>query len=371
MSHSTVLVVVRDARSAVDAEAQLDDLLTPFNENLDVEEYEVKVGDMEVGRATLFFRENPKHCDGVSGPAKPFDEFVTDGNLEAWVEWNRQAVGAYEGNHPDRGTFDATTDEYGYMSTWNQDGRWDWWTLGGRWHGFFQLKPGVSVGARHLPFDLPPVGGSGRGRGEKTIPGIKHETTAILGPGGTFGDSAEENFEGRADLARKGDIDFEAMRMLAAQTAEGLYDRFEEATKGLAVPPTWRDHLNACHLRHGPLGSALDNELRANVLNEARASFAEMPWNRALREAGLEEWFGESRERWCVDSGGRPTFVTRARTDATATAALLIDGNWIEQGLGWFEIANKKDGDEWAAQQARVLDSLPDDAYLAIVDIHS
>src|SRR5262245_46231598 len=142
MSHSTVTVVLRNCATTEEALSDLAQVLEPFDENKeDVEPYPEWLDAEQVQRAQEFYREHPEYCDGEQGPPKPFDEYVTEGNLEAWNEWTKQAAGAYGGNSPQHGIYDAEQDRFGYLCTYNPRSRWDWWELGGRWHGFYQLKP--------------------------------------------------------------------------------------------------------------------------------------------------------------------------------------------------------------------------------------
>lgn len=50
--------------------------------------------------------------------------------------------------------------------------------------------------------------------------------------------------------------------------------------------------------------------------------------------------------------------------------AYLIDGKWIEQGeMGWWGAVHNED-DNWATTSQKILDEIPDDHYLTIVDCH-
>lgn len=375
MSHSTVLVVIRDAENADDAEARLEELMAPFDENESVAPYPTEVSIEEVGHAVSFYREHPEYCDGEQGPAKPFDEFVTEGNLEAWHEWNRQAVGHHLGNG--EGVYDAEKDTYSYMSTYNPKSKWDWYQLGGRWHGFWQVKPGIQVGSEPVPEWKQRFGPIGESIfGEATVATFNGTQRAILGGGGTGGDDPNENFAGRADLARKGDIDFYAMRNLAGLKAESEYDRFEMATNGIEPAPTWQEYVTDRFQREGrphpwEEGFAYGEETKA-IMDRCRADFAKHPWNAALRAADIHTWFTEANEEWCVRTGGRPTYVQRARDNITSTFAILMDGQWYERGrMGWWGmVSDEKELDQWSREHAALLSNLPDDVYLAVVDVH-
>lgn len=392
MSHSTVLVVIKGATSADDAENQLEDLLEPFNENMEIDPPYVQwAGDKEVQAAVKYFKENPDKCDGRDeAPAQPFDKYEADPGGQ--VEWTRQALGAYECSDTARGVYDPVEDRYGTLSTYNPKSRWDWYSLGGRWNGFFQLKDGVQVGGFPLPEWRKKLGvvgkDDGRVEGSSQLETFDGRQDAILGGSGVFGNPAEENFTGRADLARKGDIDFDAMRTLAGAKAEIDYDAFEKATKGIEVAKSFAEVTKEVFEKHGVeekgpntenfLLNASPEEIQAwraerePIVTEARSAYHAQPWIVALRENKLDNFFGDPIEDWCVNTGGRAAYVQKAVDSALATFAVLIDGEWHERGhMGWFGMASdEKDSGSWEAEQRKLLDGLSDDTYLALVDVH-
>jgi hypothetical protein len=236
--------------------------------------------------------------------------------------------------------------------------------------------------------------GKDRVFGEETIETYDGSQDAVLGNGGTFGDDATENFEGRADLARKDHIDWESMRALAGQRADAAYDAFEKTVVGLDLPESWPDTLARVHfdrdedpdetydgylLKMGsydpPIPPATQEawqDKRREIVNEARRQYHEQPWITALQEASLMPFLGDPLEEWCVHSGGREAFVRHARDGAGLTHAVLMDGRWYEQGrMGWFGmVTDEKDQTTWEREFARLVDRLPDECYLAVVDVH-
>lgn len=389
MSHFTVVVVVPNSaeRDPADALATLDDLLDPFDENKEMPGYTVWLDEEEVGRAVAWYREHPEYVgEDKGGPTKTFEEFVGQGDLEAMDEWTRQAVGSHEGGDPDRGVYDAEGHRFGYVSHYNPDSQWDWWALGGRWHGFWQLKPGVKVGAEGLPtyrLALGPVGDD-RIEGAQKFGPITDETQAILGNSGVFGDDPSENFEGRADLARIRDIDFEGARALAAHSAEVAYDKFEAVTAGLAIPPTWDETRKLAFVEAGidPEPNYVDPvspeeaARRDEAMKHARETFASYPWVKALNENDLSNFFMDYHDYWKVYDGGREAFINSAVLQVDVPYAVVISDeegpHWVAKGkMGWFGMAsNEQEGDAWAKQYRKLIESLPDDTFLAVVDCH-
>jgi hypothetical protein len=397
MSHSTVTVVIREAGTATDAMERLADLLAPFDENRETDPYAEWLDDSQVQQAVGFYRENPEHCTTESGPTKPFDEYVTEGNLEAWRDWTRMAVGAYYSSGPEDGIYDTEGDRFGYWCSYNPKSRWDWWELGGRWHGFYQLKTQVALGSVPVPEWRKELAEKysfkeKRVFGEQTVTEYDGSQDAVLGSSGVFGDDESENFEGRADLARKGHIDWEAMRALSGAHADQAYDAYEKAVVGLALPENWQETVRRVHFdmdedpdatydgyvlscnaeQLTPVPPDEWHESRRRIIDEARRQYHEQPWIQALAKEDLLGFFGDPLEDWCVHSGGREAYVGHARDGAGITHAVLLDGEWHEQGrMGWFGVvSNEKDTSTWEHQFAQLIDSLPDEVYLAVVDVH-
>lgn len=72
-----------------------------------------------------------------------------------------------------------------------------------------------------------------------------------------------------------------------------------------------------------------------------------------------------SRRRWSNTSNGHVGGAFR-------TFAVVKDGQWYEKGsMGWWGcVSNEKDTDEWSRQFAELVDGLPGDTMLTIVDCH-
>lgn len=354
MSHSAVLVVVREASGVMDAICGAEDALAPFDEGMEVEPYVLWQSEDEVQRAIGYYTENPT---AALGPRPNKD----DSHL---TEWTRRAVGLWNTDAIHSGVHEDG--KYGYRSTYNPRARWDWYSLGGRWRGFFQVKEGVKVGYRGGRGDIV-VGNielpAPRDNAEGNVEAVTAQMSAMLGETSTFGDAEGDNMQARADLARKGDIDFEAMRTLAGADADALYDQFEKVTEGLPVPPTWEQ------VRKN--NGAIDSEAEGfqEAIDAARREFNDYEWVKALRSARMSPIFGDVHDYWCINKGGREKFIQRARNGATSTYAVLLDGEWHEGG--WFGMdAEERDAETWEARQSALIDGLPDDAWLAVYDVH-
>lgn len=355
MSHFVVLVVVRDAKTATDAISATETLLGPFNENMSVDPYFVHCEQKEVDRAVAFYRDNPEYCvsDG-DGPVKPFDEFVTDGDLEAWHEWTRAAVGGYCASGAEHGVYDATLDRFGYMSTYNPLSKWDWWAIGGRWAGYFRVKA-----------DAP-------------------QDDWRLGEPSWGNQTPPEEYKGRADVAKVGAIDFEGARELARQGAEETFDKLEAATKDVGHPVSFQSFVREEYAKAEidpegweqfmPDAEVEERREKFNApLNVARQRYHANPWVVAMREAGLLGFFGNPIEDYRLDrENPREEYVQSCVDGVFVPFSMLMDGEWHERGeMGWFGMShNEMDTDDWDRKVARLFASLHDDVFLVAVDLH-
>jgi len=199
----------------------------------------------------------------------------------------------------------------------NPNKQWDWWEVGGRWSGFFKLKPGAD--------------------GE-------------LGRRGLMGSCRNEG-PGHADSAMKGAIDFEAMRDVAGQAAGERYDRVHAVIAGREFA-TW----------------AQVREKHPGNIDAARAEYNAQPVVKDLSASELLGFLSGPAE-YLVP---REDYVQAARTRAVQTFAVLKDGQWYERGsMGWWGcVSGEKNPGEWDREFAALIDSLPDDTQLTVVDCH-
>lgn len=256
---------------------------------------------------------------------------VPTSELETFAQWAAGYYGAPVvpfGETPD--TTDREAHKYGYIlldeagevkqliKRTNPNKKWDWWQVGGRWSGLLKLKPGR-------------VGETGR-------PGL-------MGSHFAKGDD-------RADQARKGDIDFDGMRDAAGEKAGALWDKTSRITGGKPWD-SWE----------------VVRERNTGNIDAAREEYRTQSSVVALRESKDDDY------TWEIDddlAGSREAFVQAARDQAGTTFALLHEGKWYEKGeMGWFAcVSNEKAQAEWNREFAKLLDSLPDDTLLTVVDCH-
>lgn len=110
MSHFFTVILVPPDKE--DIRAAVTEMLTPFDENTQVEPYKKRLTQESIDRMLAFYAEHPEHRDGLT-----LDNVV--GLLRKYHE------------------AEAGQDENGYyyVSTYNPKSQWDWWRIGGRYDG--------------------------------------------------------------------------------------------------------------------------------------------------------------------------------------------------------------------------------------------
>lgn len=324
MSHFTVLVIGDDPEKqlAPFQENNMGDCPREYLEFSDTEEddrnnYETGTASMvrePDGTAHSKYDEKYRHYGNpLDGTRYKFPEGSEEFQMPlkerypTLEEYMADYCGA-KGRDPEKG-------RYGYWR--NPNTKWDWYSLGGRWTGFFPLKLG--------------------GRGNVGRPGILTQDAKV----------------GTVDMARKGEIDFDAKREEKAQEARERLAQYRSLTAGLPEPQTW-DSIRTAH---------------GDDIEAARIAYHTQPALVAIK--GVREFvFSDdvAEEFACSDE----EYIQRARESAIATFAVLKDGQWFERGeMGWWgTVFDEKDQNEWNRQFAALLDGLPDDTILSVYDCH-
>lgn len=258
----------------------------------------------------------PEGAEEIKFPTKELRTFVD------WLEgWHGRKVVPF-GEQPDL----SKDHKYGYalvdeagevvkvVDRTNPNKHWDWWVVGGRWSGFLKLKAG--------------------GVGEMGDPGM-------------FGSRANHG-AGRADVTTKGAVDFEGMRAEAGRAAAENWDRAAAAAQGESWEP-WSVI--------GP---------KTGYDEVARETYRSQPAVERLKEAfdafhDIDQYLTPREE-----------FIQQARDSAVSTFAVVKDGKWFERGsMGWWgAVSDEKDRVEWNRQFNELVDGLPDDTPLTVVDCH-
>ena len=194
----------------------------------------------------------------------------------------------------------------------NPNKKWDWWVVGGRWRGYFKLKPGCS--------------------------GTLGEASLLAGN--------YKDRPGRADRARKGDIDWAGMQQDAAFAAE---KRFEEIAE--IAPIDWES-----------LESIRERE---PDIVKARSIYYAQPSVKKLCNA---KTFIANMDSFLV---GRDAYIADAAKHATAPFAFIKDGQWFERGrMGFWAVVFDDNPEKHYEDWIKVFESLPDDTMMTCIDCH-
>jgi len=162
--------------------------------------------------------------------------------------------------------------------------------------------------------------------------------------------------QGYADSALKGRIDFTGMRIDAVSKASAHWREVRVATGGLG----WTS-FDDLKVKFGINQNGPFDEVREAYWSQpALAILTEHP---KLIGYYIDDDLGLDEE----------IYVQRKRERVGVTYAFVRDGTWTERGqMGWFGISS---GDmpraEWNKKFAEMIDGLPDDTLLTIVDCHS
>lgn len=205
-----------------------------------------------------------------------------------------------------------------------KDPKWDWYQLGGRFHGFLKLK----------------------------------DTTAphTMGQPGVFRNNPRRD----ADQTLKGYVDWEGMADEAEEEAAEKYDAIIEAYGGPVELPerSWED-LSA-------------DESFGDDWDKRREVYWNQPemkkWKQLERDRIIFSLF-EKPEHFAMP---REKFLADARQASCVPFAVLVNGVWHERGhMGWWaNVTDGKDKTTWVEEVHKILDAVPDDELITIVDCH-
>lgn len=319
MSHFTVLVIGEDVEKQLqpfheyESTGIEDEYVVDVNKNEEVKEFfnsELFVGkSKEKNELDYSFSEESaeKYLTDIKKMSR-LEYFKLKNLNESEIE---QEIIDYHG-------FNKVGDDW-FRRT-NPNAEWDWWVVGGRWSGFFKLKEGKTgeLGKKSL-LDTTP-----------------HES-------------------GTADIVRKGDVDFEHMRGVAEKRAIKEYDLVFDATDGTPEPESW------------------DSVRTRLPIDEARSFYNSQPRIEAFKNMTKQHenifgWFSDYEDYNC----SRGEYIKRERNRAMTTYTYVKDSQWYSKGkMGWWGFSDDKiTQDDWNEHYNDMIDSLPDDTLLTLVDCH-
>jgi hypothetical protein len=205
----------------------------------------------------------------------------------------------------------------------NPNYKWDWWVEGGRWSGFLKLKQGAD---------------------------------GALGRKGLMGSCANDG-PGRADVALKGSIDFDGMRQEAGAKASERWEKARAALTAAGAPITWDTWEHLRDVTH------------KGDIESARQAYSDQPSVKAIKAGFADEGFWIEPDEFLVP---HEVYTQRARDRATVLYAFVKDGQWVGKGeMGWFGMSSgDEDQDAWNRKVNEMLDALPDDTLITVVDCH-
>jgi hypothetical protein len=321
MSHFTVLVIGDD----------IEEQLEKFNENLEIEfedeepyyrnEYETasrKMKKLPTGELV-----DPYDTRFINPTPNEYETFKTDSYLfplntqdievpikEVYSTFENYVREYHKANY-------NLGDKLGHM--FNPNGKWDWYQVGGRWSGFFKMKP---------------------------------DTEGDAGEPGIMTDFCEE---GRADIAKKGDVDFHGMinEHLEEKTEE--YKEFHNILGGRQMPK-WEEMLKT-----------FDGDE-----DKTRTAYHNDPAIKDLQDAGfLGIFFSNGYEELMMLP--LDEYLKKVAKQSLLTFAVVKDGVWHERGeMGMFaQVSNEKEDEIWLEEFYNLVMSVTDDTTLTLVDCHS
>lgn len=263
----------------------------------------------------------------IEAQLQPYHEYECTGIDDQYVievDVTDEVISGFEKYKGDYATIaDYAKEDHGaferdgrFYDKTNPNKKWDWWKIGGWWTGFFLLKA--------------------HARGLVGSPGLLTEPAPV----------------GYADQALKGDIDFEQMRNDAGVKARHFWKDTRRITGGLNWEP-WDD-------------------MRARFpgnIDRAREEFNAQPAIELLKASKKEAYAWNIEDDLTLDE---EIYVERARDKACCSFAFVRDGVWTERGsMGWFAtVTDGVSAGQWNSTFNAMLDSLPDDTLLTVVDCH-
>jgi hypothetical protein len=159
-------------------------------------------------------------------------------------------------------------------------------------------------------------------------------------------------------MALKRDVDFDTPRKEAEKYAATQYDVIYPLIKDTTVNEPWGEKFWK--------------------VEGGREKYFEQPRVKLRNELEIEygktfpEYFGfsSSVDEYAVS---REEFIKKAGNAAGRTFALLHEGKWYAKGdMGWFGVVNNETEEEqWSRVYWDIINSLPDDTRLTVIDCHT
>lgn len=217
----------------------------------------------------------------------------------------------------------------------NPNKKWDWYVTGGRYGKRLRLYPGVEAMDTPVP------------RPSRFVTRLFRAEAAGKEWNPSLSVAAKH-----VDQALRGNIDFEGMRKAAEEKGGEEYDK----TMAIVGP----------HMEGFQTWDVVFAKHPGNV-EAARAEYHAQPARVAVKDH-RDFWFTSLDEFACT----REEYVKRCGEQALMTFAVVKDGKWYERGeMGWWAaVFNEKDHEAWSEEYAKLVENLPDDTLLTMIDCH-
>ncbi|WP_430535939.1 hypothetical protein [Listeria rocourtiae] len=144
MSHFTVAVVTKTG-----ALEEVEKLLAPFDEGIEVPHYKTKADIIKKGRASIESYKHGIYQEYLNDPQKYLDGCNNDSHANyisvefpKKLEWTDEEVYADEIKWEEEENIQANGSVF---SSYNPKSKWDWYQVGGRWSNHLTLKDGTTA----------------------------------------------------------------------------------------------------------------------------------------------------------------------------------------------------------------------------------
>lgn len=319
MSHFTVVVIGSDVDEQMapyaeqDAEEQYlqfedieDDSLEDY-QNKEVEIVVLADGSLHNKYEEQFKRINAKTFS--SDYIYPEDAVIRKGSFTELYATFEDYMKNWHGSSER----DEKMERYGHWH--NPNAKHDYYMPGGRWTGFFKPKAGA---------------------------------TGELGRPGVFDNKPTK---GWVDSISVGDIDVEGMQEESVREANETYDKIEEILQGRTYP-SW----------------TVIREKNNEDIDTARAEYNDNEVVKDFNKAQFHIW-GDFLETY---GNSREEYVERQKNRTMVPFAVVKDGQWYQKGeMGWWGCStDEMTQDEWNTKFWEMINSLPPETELTLLDCH-
>ena len=152
------------------------------------------------------------------------------------------------------------------------------------------------------------------------------------------------------------------MRDAAGADAGNLWDRVMNTFEGGSDNPAVKNHISWSDMR-AKHGNSNYEKAREEYHNQASLQILKTTKDDDVRHIwDHDDILGKTRAE----------YVQEARDASGCTFAIVKDGKWFQRGeMGWWgSVSEEKDKDTWYKEFATLLDGLPDNTPLTVVDCH-